>query len=83
MLVLHQKQGKEINKTSEMSTKRRITYRFSYAMRPNDTNKMTPPPLPLPPPHTHTFPAICVIPRISTKSKVFLSLFEIYLLSVT
>ena len=55
MLVLHQKQGKEINKTSEMSTERRITYRFSYAMRPNDTNKMTPLPSPsLPPTHTHT-----------------------------
>ena len=41
--------------------KGQVTYRFSYAMRHNEANKMTPP----------QPPAICVIPRVSTKSIVF------------
>ena len=42
------------------SSKGWVTYRFSYAVRHNDANRMIPPP-----------PANCIIPRIWTKSIVF------------
>ena len=41
-----------------------VTNLFSYALRHNDGNKMTPPP-----------PAVCIIPRFSTKLIVFENLF--------
>ena len=51
-----------LEKDSYELSKEWVTYRFSYAIRHNDANKMTLHPLP---------PAICVIPRISIKSIVF------------
>ena len=41
-----------------------MKYRFSYAMRHNDANKMNPP--------TYTHPVICVIHKIFTKTSSFL-----------